>query len=87
MKKIFLTLISVLLISSTIAVAQVPTPNDNPSGPQKGPGQQKPEINPDTPIPATGPVGTASALLLGLGAGAVAYKVRKNKKEKEEAKN
>lgn len=70
-------------MSSTIAVAQVPTPNDNPSGPQKGPGQQKPEINPNDPIPATGPVGTATALLVTLGAGAVAYKVRKGKKVEE----
>ena len=82
MKKIFLSLISVILMSSTIAVAQVPTPSDNPSGPQKGPSRPTPDANND-PIPATGPVGTATALLLGLGAGTVAYKVRKGKKVEE----
>lgn len=85
MKKLFLTLISVLLISSTIAFAQVPKPHDRPSGPQKI--KTPPPIDPNDPPAATGPVGTATALLLGLGAGTVAYKVRKNKKEKEEAKN
>ena len=82
MKKLFLTLISVLLISSTIAFAQLPQPNDNPSGPQKGPSRPTPDVNNDR-IPDTGPVGTATALLVTLGAGAVAYKVRKGKKVEE----
>ena len=34
---------------------------------------------------ASGPVGTATALLLSLGAGTVAYKLRKNKKENNNA--
>ncbi|MBQ4420317.1 MAG: hypothetical protein II878_02080 [Bacteroidales bacterium] len=78
MKKILVILFATFV--SVISFAQVtpPTPGENPSSNANA----KRDMGMNR---ASGPVGTATALLLSLGAGTAAYKLRKNKKENNNA--
>lgn len=79
MKKILVILFATFV--SIISFAQVapPTPGENPSSNANA----KRDMGMNR---ASGPVGTATALLLSLGAGTVAYKVRKNRGEQKNNK-
>ena len=77
MKKIIAIIVAVIAVSF-VAEAQIPKPptgeiNDT-KGRRNGVVVRSEAVN-------SGPIGTATALLLSLGAGAVAYKVNKNKRK------
>lgn len=75
MKKIIAIIVAVIAVSF-VAEAQIPKPPTGEINDTKGRnGVVRSEaVN-------SGPIGTATALLLSLGAGAVAYKVNKNKRK------
>lgn len=75
MKKIIAIIVAVIAVSF-VAEAQIPKPPTGEINDTKGRnGVVRSEaVN-------SGPIGTATALLLCLGAGAVAYKVNKNKRK------
>ena len=76
MKKV-ITLFLVVLAISFVATAQVPKPPTGSNNDTKGRGgtvQQE---------AVSGPIGTATALLLSLGTGTVVYKIKRNKRKKE----
>ena len=75
MKKIIAIIVAVITVSF-VAEAQIPKPPTGEINDTKGRnGVVRSEaVN-------SGPIGTATALLLSLGAGAVAYKVNKNKRK------
>lgn len=75
MKKIIAIIVAVIAVSF-VAEAQIPKPPTGKINDTKGRnGVVRSEaVN-------SGPIGTATALLLSLGAGAVAYKVNKNKRK------
>lgn len=68
MKKIVVMLL-IVLATSFIATAQVPKPPTGENNDTKG--RRTKAVN-------SGPIGTATTLLLSLGVGAIAYKVRKS---------
>lgn len=72
MKKIVVMLL-IVLATSFIATAQVPKPPTGVNNDTKGRGGvvRAKAVN-------SGPIGTATTLLLSLGVGAIAYKVRKS---------
>lgn len=72
MKKIVVMLL-IVLATSFIATAQVPKPPTGGNNDTKGRGGA---VRPKAVN--SGPIGTATTLLLSLGVGAIAYKVRKS---------
>lgn len=72
MKKIVVMLL-IVLATSFIATAQVPKPPTGENNDTKGRGGAV-----RTKAVNSGPIGTATTLLLSLGVGAIAYKVRKS---------
>lgn len=72
MKKIVVMLL-IVLATSFIATAQVPKPPTGENNDTKGRGGSV-----RTKAVNSGPIGTATTLLLSLGVGAIAYKVRKS---------
>ena len=77
MKKQIITITTILFIGMS-AFAQPPKVNDQA---QTGTDLDGHTTNITNPMnSSSGPVGTATALLVSLGAGAVAYKIRNNKK-------
>lgn len=77
MKKILVILFATFVTMICFA-QEPPVPGENPSSNANA----KRDMGMNR---ASGPVGTATALLLSLGAGTVAYKLRKNKKENNNA--
>lgn len=75
MKKIIAIIVAVIAVSF-VAEAQIPKPPTGEINDTKGRNRvvRSEAVN-------SGPIGTATALLLSLGAGAVAYKVNKNKRK------
>lgn len=72
MKKIVVMLL-IVLATSFIATAQVPKPPTGENNDTKGRG-----VSVRPKAVNSGPIGTATTLLLSLGVGAIAYKVRKS---------
>lgn len=74
MKKIVVMLL-IVLATSFIATAQVPKPPTGENNDTKG---RVRAVRIRTEAVNSGPIGTATTLLLSLGVGAIAYKVRKS---------
>lgn len=75
MKKIIAIIVAVIAVSF-VAEAQIPKP---PTGGINDTKRRNGVVRSEAVN--SGPIGTATALLLSLGAGAVAYKVNKNKRK------
>lgn len=69
-----LFLLGALMLISCIAIAQPPAPGQGGDGTAPSQGSSMNQSQ-------TGPIGTATLLVLSLGAGAIGYKVHKNRKE------
>lgn len=72
MKKIIAIIVAVIAVSF-VAEAQIPKPPTGENNDTKGRGGAV-----RTKAVNSGPIGTATTLLLSLGVGAIAYKVRKS---------
>ena len=77
MKKIIAIIVAVIAVSF-VAEAQIPKPPTGEINDTKG---RNGVVRVRSEAVNSGPIGTATALLLSLGAGAVAYKVNKNKRK------
>ena len=78
MKKIIAIIVAVIAVSF-VAEAQIPKPPTGEINDTKG--RRNGVVRVRSEAVNSGPIGTATALLLSLGAGAVAYKVNKNKRK------